>query len=77
MGKIKELYITSQEIIEDNYNIKNIENVEEIIFSILVILKITSHTNENDIIVLVKDKVDENLGVQVIKFVPWDESDYL
>ena len=34
-------------------------------------------TANNNHIVLVKDKVDENLDVQVIKFVPWDESDYL
>ena len=34
-------------------------------------------TANNNHIVLVRDKVDENLDVQVIKFIPWDESDYL
>lgn len=34
-------------------------------------------TAKNNHIVLVKDKVDENLEVQVIKFIPWDESDFL
>ncbi len=34
-------------------------------------------TANNNHIVLVRDKVDEKLDVQVIKFIPWDESDYL
>lgn len=31
----------------------------------------------NNHLVLVKDKIDPNMDIKVVKFVPWDESDYL